>query len=288
MPYGQIVYNLIDYSGKKVGVNSPIVSNKKLSEIDNLVKEGQKWSKVTIQAPPYSRWLIKQNKNNILDKIIRIGKSGVFEFDQEVGIEYLSYIPTYNHVLDTNETENEYLNSLHGFNELETKRKAEKNSSWQWFEKDIDNDKVKISVVIDDIKKDEEELKNKIWENFKKYHATYPGELQFDKLIDIKWFNDICKSNITGTSMVVKLDNPNLIHLFDNQSNSIKAKYDAYIAYNTNYQENETEGFMIYYHQYLRAKRGIYYSPGVMDGETNEPIIQEIEPTNIIIDYYYE
>ena len=279
MPYGQLVYNLRDYSGENATVSSDSLKEiKHLSDIDNLVEKGSgtRWSKVTIQAPPYSRWLVKQATGNKLDKIIRVGKSGVFEFDQEAAVEYLSYIPTYNNILNKSKTNKMLKDSIDGFQKIENNRKVNENL-WQ------DDDFVKITINGSSLEP------SIVWQWVKDNHHLAPGIIQFNKslsfdedgrLIDEKG-NTIenigILKNAGYETFTFSLASNNLQDLFSSPNNSTRLKYDVYIAENKEYQDY----FMKHYSQYLLAQRGIYQEP---NGEN----LTEIEPFNVIIDYYYD
>lgn len=279
MPYGQLVYNLRDYSGENATVSSESLKEiKHLSDIDNLVEKGSgtRWSKVTIQAPPYSRWLVKQATGNKLDKIIRVGKSGVFEFDQEAAVEYLSYIPTYNNILNKSKTNKMLKDAIDGFQKIENNRKVNENL-WQ------DDDFVKITINGSSLEP------SAVWKWVKDNHHLAPGIIQFNKslsfdengrLIDEKG-NTIenigILKNAGYETFTFSLASNNLQDLFSSPNNPTRLKYDDYIAKNKEYQEL----FRTHYSQYLLAQRGIYQEP---NGEN----LTEIEPFNIIIDYYYD
>lgn len=272
MPYGQLVYNLIDYSN-----NGNIISSfeQKLSQVDNLT-QGAVWTRIAIQAPPYSRWLIKQRNDNVLNKIIRVGKSGVFEFDKDIEIQQLSYIPTYENVLNKELTKNEKMASISNFNVLEGER--EDYSSNELFKQ-----QVTISYEITSEESVEKINPAELWQFIKDNHSKAPDILQFNKeintaILKTKLPKDTkypWSSNTKDFSFKFYLSNGELQDIFNNEENRIKKFYDGYIENNINFQQN----FIEYYVQYLKSSRGIYLEPDEL---------VEIEPYNIIIDYYYE
>lgn len=294
MPYGQLVYNLRDYSGENATVSSDSLKEiKHLSDIDNLVEKGSgtRWSKVTIQAPPYSRWLVKQATGNKLDKIIRVGKSGVFEFDQEAAVEYLSYIPTYNNLLNKGETNKTLKEAINGFQDIEFGENGRKIK--QYFIKEEERkeenlwyieDFVKIVINVSGLDS------SIVWQWVKDNHYLAPGVIQFNKSLSFNEDGRLIDKNgntinediavlkeASNKTFTFSLASNNLKDLFSSPNNQTRSKYDVYIAENKSYQEN----FMNYYAKYLLAQRGIYQEP---NGEN----LTEIEPFNVIIDYYYD
>ena len=113
---GQIIYNLEDYnsSGGYIStangnttqtITSATDPDYETNKIDiftrNLVEiyASKQFSKVGIQAPPGTKLVMNTNKN------IMIGRTGVYELDEDIAITGLYFLRPKNYILDTETTE---------------------------------------------------------------------------------------------------------------------------------------------------------------------------------------
>lgn len=137
---GQIVYNLQDYinsgglistnnSNRSATVSSVIMNadgttsvngNYEASRIDitkNIV-EGSGYTKVGIQAPPGTRAVLNTTKT------ILIGRTGIYELEEDILISSLYFIKPKNYILDTDATQRALDNGIAGFSAAEANRSS--------------------------------------------------------------------------------------------------------------------------------------------------------------------
>lgn len=144
---GQIVYNLQDHSNGSVISTSAANLNTTVSSLDsnydsakinifsdNLVsKYGASFQKLGIQAAPGTKVMINGNKT------IMIGRTGVYELDEDVLATSLYFIRPYKYILNTVETEKNLTEGISGFEKAEEKRAtslASLNNEYSGKEKD--------------------------------------------------------------------------------------------------------------------------------------------------------
>lgn len=132
---GQIIYNLEDYnsSGGYIStangnttqtITSATDPDYETNKIDiftrNLVEiyASKQFSKVGIQAPPGTKLVMNTNKN------IMIGRTGVYELDEDIAITGLYFLRPKNYILDTETTEKNFSDGKKKLEAAETARKA--------------------------------------------------------------------------------------------------------------------------------------------------------------------
>lgn len=95
---GQICYNVIDTSssdGSKVYISSGI------NIYDDIVNAygARQFTKVGIQAPPGAQVVMNSNKT------IMIGRTGIYELDEDIAITSLKFVQPRNYIKDDKETD---------------------------------------------------------------------------------------------------------------------------------------------------------------------------------------
>ena len=103
--YGQYYYQVFNELENKYESSSPDFTPYK-----NIVKSGETWRKLGIQAPPGTRFYLNNNKTFSF----LIGKSGVYEIE-DVFITGLEFLPEYDYEYNeeaTNAKKNEYENKI--------------------------------------------------------------------------------------------------------------------------------------------------------------------------------
>lgn len=177
---GQIVYNLEDYNFRGGYISTTYNGNDIISSQDNsylnyrinifnqnLVKvfgsDVSSFSKLGIQAPPGTKVIINKMDENIDNSeskeqsTIMIGRSGVYELDEDIKVTYLCFQRPYKYILDEVTTQ---LKLQAGKESLE---KAEKERA----------------LAIEDLNKKYDNIKTstEYWEEYhiiqKKYQADY-------------------------------------------------------------------------------------------------------------------
>ena len=131
---GQIVYNLEDYNGSGGFLStsndrpSEVISGcpddesykeKKVKIFDrNLVEmySSRKFSKLGIQAPPGTKILMNSNKH------IMVGRTGVYELDENIIITSLTFLRPKNYILDEVATDRSFALGVKGFEDAENER----------------------------------------------------------------------------------------------------------------------------------------------------------------------
>jgi hypothetical protein len=132
---GQIIYNLEDYnsSGGYIStangnttqtITSATDPEYETNKIDifnrNLVEiyASKQFSKVGIQAPPGTKLVMNTNKN------IMIGRTGVYELDEDIAITGLYFLRPKNYILDSETTEKNLSDGKKKLEAAESARKA--------------------------------------------------------------------------------------------------------------------------------------------------------------------
>lgn len=131
---GQVVYNVQDYqhSGGYISTsnNSPTTtisstsSNYDTNKFDifsNIVPKfvsNGSFTKLGVNAPPGTRFILNTNKT------ILVGRSGIYELDEDIDITSLYFVRPYNYVEDEEATEEALNLGIAGFEAAEAARKS--------------------------------------------------------------------------------------------------------------------------------------------------------------------
>lgn len=131
---GQVVYNLQDFhsSGGLISTSSKNLSSTVTSEssgyaqdrlnifTNDLVKlfNASSFIKLGIQAPPGTK--VKLNSN----KLVMIGRTGVYELDEDIKITGLQFERPKKYIIDTVATEQSLSEGIAGFEQAENDRKT--------------------------------------------------------------------------------------------------------------------------------------------------------------------
>ena len=118
MAVGQIVYNLYNFGEAEHPITTEgidIMNNKNLlANFGNAVKLG-------IQCEPGERWTIETSSGNE-PKEIMVGRSGVYELDNDIIVSLLKYNPRKGYILNEEKTNEAINKGLLGLNAAEDER----------------------------------------------------------------------------------------------------------------------------------------------------------------------
>lgn len=131
---GQVVYNLQDFhsSGGLISTSAKNLSSTVTSESSGYLAErldifnndlvklfnASSFSKLGIQAPPGTK--VKLNTN----KLVMIGRTGVYELDEDIKITGLQFERPKKYVIDTAQTKQDLEEGIQGFEEAEQERET--------------------------------------------------------------------------------------------------------------------------------------------------------------------
>lgn len=114
---GQIYYNVIDARYAASSDNYKITTSGYESELvdggepgqrhvgiyENIVGDNKTWSKIGVQAPPGTQMVCGSDEGSA--KIILIGRSGIYELDEDINIGWLRFVQPKTYEKDEEATE---------------------------------------------------------------------------------------------------------------------------------------------------------------------------------------
>lgn len=116
MAVGQIVYNLYNF-----GENDQPITTKDIMNEKNLLADFGDVVKLGIQCEPGERWTIETSSGNE-PKEIMVGRSGVYELDNDIIVSSLKYNPRQGYILNEGDTNKAISEGLLGLNAAEDER----------------------------------------------------------------------------------------------------------------------------------------------------------------------
>lgn len=148
---GQIVYNLEDYNSSggfiSTSKTDPSITTTDPADMvdiygQNLVefyRKGASFTKVGIQAPPGTKFYAGGSESS--SKVIMVGRTGIYELDDEIIINYLRFVTPKKYILDEVNTNQELNLGISEINAAEKYRADELdklNAEYEDREKDIE------------------------------------------------------------------------------------------------------------------------------------------------------